>query len=147
MLFLIWVYSIKCSKQGKQNKGKARKDMIIMTNEKTILNSMSKEQQAKAIQSMRNKIAKRLVRELLKDNGYTQQDIDQAKVVHKDNNHLIVDLSSERYIEIVSFVKHNEQWVITTDDTGNFKESKELEPLINESLKITNDYLISSSLD
>ena len=118
-----------------------------MTNEKTILNSMSKEQQAKAIQSMRNKIAKRLARELLKSNGYTQQDIDQSKVVHKDNNHLIVDLSSERYIEIVSFVHYNGEWVITTDDTGNFKESKELEPLINESLEITNEYLISSSLD
>lgn len=117
-----------------------------MTNEKTILNSMDKEQQAKAIQSMKNKLAKRLARELLKANGYTQQDIDQAKVVHKDNDHLILDLSSERYIEIVSFVHYNGEWVITTDDTGNFKESKELEPLINESLEITNGYLISSSL-
>lgn len=117
-----------------------------MTNEKTILNSMDKEQQTKAIQSMRNKLAKRLARELLKANGYTQQDIDIAKVVHKDNDHLILDLSSERYIEIVSFVHYNGEWVITTDDTGNFKENKELEPLINESLEITNEYLINSSL-
>ena len=107
---------------------------------------MNKEQQGKAIQSMKNKLARKLARELLKANGYTQQDIDLAKVVHKDNDHLILDLSSERYIEIVSFVHYNGEWVITTDDTGNFKESKELEPLIDESLELSNEYLINSSL-
>lgn len=107
---------------------------------------MNKEQQGKAIQSMKNKLARKLARELLKANGYTQQDIDLAKVVHKDNDHLILDLSHERYINIVGFVHYNGEWVITTDDTGNFKESKELEPLIDESLEITNEYMINSSL-
>ena len=94
-----------------------------------------------------NVLSNQEIEQLLKDKGYTQQDIKHAKVFRNDGQHLAVDLTQAHYIDLVGFVYYG-VWISTLDDTGNIVETKssKLEKLINKNLVIVRDYMEKNDL-
>lgn len=94
-----------------------------------------------------NVLSNQEIKELLKANGYSERDIENAKVFKNDGKHLAVDLSQGHYTDIVGFVYYG-VWINTLDDTGNIIETKssKLEKLVNKNLTIVWEYMEKNDL-
>lgn len=94
-----------------------------------------------------NVLSNQEIKELLKAKGYTERDIENAKVFRNDGQHLAVDLTQAHYIDLVGFVYYG-VWVSTLDDTGNIieTESEKLNKLVNENLTIVWEYMEKNDL-